>query len=379
MKLRILSSSLLLTVNLLLSACASTSGSPSENPGAYANNATGTVPVGIKKTGWQVENSALSAHPDTFIQQVSERYRIPANYVRDMLNQAQVNDRVITLMSPTTIARVKRHWPTYRSRFVEPIRIRKGTEFWNAHRSALEQAERQYGVPAAVIASIIGVETVYGEQLGSFKVLDALYSLGFHHPDSARPEKSQMFRNQLAALIELDHKGLFDGKNALGSFAGASGLPQFMPISILHYAVDADKSGKIDLRTSHQDAIYSVANFLVKHGWQSKTPIFAPVTLPANPSRLVDGGLEVNTSWSALQSKGARSHSQGAAWQQGQRLGVIDLKDEVRGNHEYRTATQNFFAITKYNRSYFYAASVADLARELAFRQQQSGHKVTMP
>ncbi len=373
MNLRVLSTSLLIGTSVLLSACASTSSTESKQVSGIqaASNS--------KKTGWQVENSPLSAQQDTFIQQVSERYNIPANYVRDMLNRAQINDRVISLMSPSTTTRVKRHWPTYRSRFVEPIRIRKGTEFWNANRTALTQAERQYGVPAAVIVSIIGVETVYGEQLGSFKVLDALYSLGFNHPDTVRPEKSQMFRNQLAALIELDHKGLFDGKNALGSFAGASGLPQFMPISILHYAVDADKSGQIDLRNSRSDAIHSVANFLVKHGWQNNTPIFAPVTLPANPARLVDGGLDASTSWSILQSQGARTSSKGAPWQQGQSIGVIDLKDDVRGQHQYRTATKNFFAITKYNRSYFYATSVADLARELAQIQRQNGHQVTMP
>ena len=373
MKRNFLSSCLLVGASVLLSACASTV-SPQASSQIHSD-----TPSSPRKTGWQVENSPLSAQPATFIQQVSECYNIPAHYVRDMLNQAQINDRVISLKSPTTTARVKRHWPTYRGRFVEPIRIRKGTEFWNANRTALAEAERQYGVPAAVIASIIGVETVYGEQLGSFKVLDAVYSLGFHHPDSSRPEKSQMFRNQLAALIELDHKGLFDGKSALGSFAGASGLPQFMPISILHYAVDADKSGKIDLRNSRKDAIYSVANFLVKHGWQNNTPIFAPVSLPANPARLVDGGLDASASWSALQSQGATTSVKGAPWQQGQSIGVIDLKDDVRGQHQYRTATKNFFAITKYNRSYFYATSVADLARELAQIQRQQGHQVTLP
>ncbi len=359
---------------LLLAACASNSSSYESDSSSVITNTTQH-----KKTGWQVENSPLSMNQQTFTQQVSQRYNIPESFIQNMLSQANVNARVIDLMSPKKTTAVKRHWQTYRNRFVEPIRTRKGTAFWNIHRADLAAAERQYGVPAAIIAGIIGVETVYGEQMGSFSVLDALYTLGFSHPDPSRPEKSQMFRNQLAALIELTHKGKFDGYTATGSFAGASGLGQFMPISILHYAVDADGDGKIDLRNSTKDAIYSVANFLVKHGWQSNMPIFAPVRLPSSPANLVDGGLEAKMSWAQLQAKGASSSTTGAKWQDGVRLGVIDLRDDVRGNHEYRTATQNFFAITKYNRSYFYAASVADLASVLANEQIRSGHQVTRP
>ncbi len=359
---------------LLLAACASNSSSYESDSSSVITNTTQH-----KKTGWQVENSPLSMNQQTFTQQVSQRYNIPESFIQNMLSQANVNARVIDLMSPKKTTAVKRHWQTYRNRFVEPIRTRKGTAFWNIHRADLAAAERQYGVPAAIIAGIIGVETVYGEQMGSFSVLDALYTLGFSHPDPSRPEKSQMFRNQLAALIELTHKGKFDGYTATGSFAGASGLGQFMPISILHYAVDTDGDGKIDLRNSTKDAIYSVANFLVKHGWQSNMPIFAPVRLPSSPANLVDGGLEAKMSWAQLQAKGASSSTTGAKWQDGVRLGVIDLRDDVRDNHEYRTATQNFFAITKYNRSYFYAASVADLASVLANEQIRSGHQVTRP
>lgn len=357
----------------LLTACASNSSSYETDSSTLPDSSTN------KKTGWQVENSPLSMNQQEFVQQVSKRYNIPKNFVQNMLSQANINTRVITLMSPKNTTAVKRHWQTYRGRFVEPIRTRKGTAFWNNYRSDLAVAEQKYGVPAAVITGIIGVETIYGEQMGTFSVLDSLYTLGFNHPDPSRPEKSQMFRNQLAALIELTHKGKFDGYTATGSFAGAFGLGQFMPISILHYAVDADGDGRIDLRNSKKDAIHSVANFLVKHGWQSNMPIFAPVTLPPSPANLVDGGLDAKISWAQLQAQGARSNASGAKWQDGIRIGVIDLKDDVRGNHEYRTATQNFFAITKYNRSYFYAASVADLASVLAKEQIRLGHQVTRP
>ncbi|ETD73070.1 murein transglycosylase [Pelistega indica] len=361
---------LLALSSLLLSACASQTSSPD------IDNRDSTPPA---KTGWQVENSTLSSDKATFIKQVSNRYNIPKSFIEDMLARAQINNRAIALMSPKKTSSIKRHWPTYRNRFVEPIRIRKGTAFWHNNQSTLAAAEKKYGVPAAIIAGIIGVETVYGEQMGSFSVLDALYSLGFYHPDPSRPEKAQMFRNQLAALIELTHKGKFDGFTALGSFAGASGLGQFMPISILHYGVDADKDGKVDLRNSTKNAIYSVANFLSQHGWQANMPVFAPARLPSSPARFVNGGLEPSMSWQELQTQGATTSTQGQAWQHGKNLGVIDLKDEVNGNTEYRIATQNFFVITKYNRSYFYAASVADLASVLARQQISQGKIITLP
>ena len=363
--------------SLILTACA---GAPIEPTGKTTTRPTNTSAASAK-TGWEVENSALSANPSLFTKQVSQRYGIPEAYIKNLLDQAQYNERVANLIMPQgPKGRIKRVWPSYRARYVEPVRLRYGTEFWDANRSALNQAERQYGVPAAIIAGIIGVETVYGRYMGAFRMLDALYTLGFNHPDASRPEKSQMFRNQLAALINLDYQGKLSALREEGSFAGATGLPQFMPISILHYAIDGDKNGKIDLRSSQEDAIMSVANFLVKHGWQSNTPVFAPIRLPANAAGLVDGGLEPYLSWSQLQSSGASlSGNSNNNWKSGKQLGVINLPDEIRGQTEYRTVTPNFFAITKYNRSYFYATAVADLAQALAQKQRSKGYAVTYP
>jgi len=363
---------------LLLTACA---GAPLEQTNKTAINNANASAISAK-TGWEVENSPLSADRTQFIKQVSQRYGIPESYIQNLLGNAQYNERVANLIMPQgPKGRIKRVWPSYRARFVDPIRLRHGTEFWDANRSALNQAERQYGVPAAIIASIIGVETVYGRYMGSFRMLDTLYTLGFNHPDASRPEKSQMFRNQLAALINLDYQGKLSALQEEGSFAGATGLPQFMPISILHYAIDGDKNGKIDLRNSKEDAIMSVANFLLKHGWQNNTPVFAPVRLPANSASLVDGGLEPYLSWAQLQSSGATltGNSNNSNWKLGKQLGVINLPDEIRGQTEYRTATPNFFAITKYNRSYFYATAVADLAQALAQKQRDNGYNVIFP
>lgn len=329
--------------------------------------------------GWQHENLPLSADKTDFMVETAQRYHIPIAFVAQFLSTAQLNTQVLRLMRPQSGAHIKRHWATYRHRFVEPIRIRKGTAFWNKYRQALAEAERIYGIPAAVIAAIIGVETVYGEQMGTFSIRDALYTLGFYYPDPYRPDKAQIFRNQLAALIALTYKGQLNGDQAIGSFAGAYGMGQFMPISILHYAVDADHNGLIELDRSPQDAIHSIANFLLKHGWQTDMPIFAPANLPLNPNQLVMGGLEANMSWDQLKNKGASTAITHAKWQNGIRLGVINLQDDIYGKTEYRIATQNFFAITKYNRSYFYATAVADLASKLAEQQIANGYTVIKP
>jgi membrane-bound lytic murein transglycosylase B len=269
---------------------------------------------------------------------------------------------------PTPSGRVRRAWTSYRQRHVDPIRIRRGTSFWQEHRGALDRASARTGVPPSIIVAILGIETVYGSFMGNLRVLDTLTTLGFRYPDPNRPERQAMFRDQLADLILLDHQGRLDARQVQGSFAGALGLPQFMPGSLLNYAADGNGDGRIDLVHSADDAIASVAAFLQAHGWVRDVPVFAPVALPANAARLVQDGLSPTSDWAALQAAGARALPGGGTRWQSQPLGVIDLQDEIRDTHDRRCATPNFFAITHYNRSYFYAAAVADLAHEIADR-----------
>lgn len=308
-----------------------------------------------------------------FALDVAQTRQVPLNYVEDMLRLARYNATVARLMAPSK-ARTRRSWIAYRDRVVEPIRIKAGIEFWTEYHFRLDQAAKTYGVPPSIIVAIIGVETIYGRQTGNFVVLDALATLGFRNPDTARPERSLLFRDQLADLIQLDFQKKLDGREVKGSFAGAIGLPQFMPGSLMRYATDGDNDGQIDLLNSAPDAIASVARFLKLHGWQPGLPVFAPVVLPSNASSLVDGGLKPSHDWPQLQAQGAalKPGAEAGAWQSS-RLGVIDLIDEPRNLNEYRAATPNFFAITQYNRSYFYAASVADLAQALAQRMGYGG------
>jgi membrane-bound lytic murein transglycosylase B len=280
-----------------------------------------------------------------------------------ILQNAKFSPTVARLVLPATTTSV-RSWPRYRARFVEPRRIKEGVEFWQAHRDMLTRTEARYGVPASIIVSIIGVETFYGRVTGNFRVLDALSTLAFDYPPQAKSDRSAFFREQLAQFLVLCKETGMDPLKVQGSYAGAIGLPQFMPGSQRRFAVDGDGDGKINLLTSVDDAIASVANFLIEHGWKPGQPVFAPVKLPADPAPLVDGGLVPKLSWNKLIGAGASATAPTGPWTDWW-MGVIDLYDGATNTTEYRVAAPNFFAITQYNRSYFYATSVADLAVEL--------------
>ncbi|MBO1018330.1 lytic murein transglycosylase B [Achromobacter sp. SD115] len=314
-------------------------------------------------------NGALRPEVRSFVENLATERQLPLDPMVAALAGSRYNATVARLIAPSPPGKkIWRSWLTYRSRFVEPKRIGWGVEFYNDNRDLLNQAAQRFGVPAPVIASIIGVETLYGRNMGNFRVLDALTTLAFDYPDPAKPERATMFRGQLADFLTLVMKDKLDLETR-GSYAGAIGMPQFMPTSVMHYAVDGDDNGHIDLSNNTRDAIMSVGSFLSQHGWQRGLPVFAPVMLPADPAALVDGGLEPKQSWGTLTAAGARLQpgASAAGWGS-QPLGVVDLVEEARGTAQYRVGTPNFFALTKYNRSYFYATSVADLANEIEAR-----------
>jgi len=317
-----------------------------------------------------------SMRPDVqaFIQQLAAARGLPASQLTGALADARYSPTVARLIAPAPGRKISRSWITYRARVVEPKRIGWGVEFWRDNAETLNQAAQRFGVPPSIIVGIIGVETLYGRNMGNFRVLDALSTLAFDYPDPSKPDRAQMFQSQLADFLTLTLQGKLD-LQTLGSYAGAIGMPQFMPGSIMRYAIDGDGSGHIDLANNPTDAILSVGNFLMEHGWERGRPVFAPVVLPPNAGGLVDGGLSPTRTWPQLQAAGAAAGGTSsmagmtadAGWQQGM-LGVIDLPEESAGTAEYRTATVNFFALTQYNHSYFYAASVADLAAAIQAR-----------
>lgn len=316
-------------------------------------------------------SGASAAERAAFAAALAEDRNLPLDLVERALREARYSPTVAKAVLPPATPG-QRSWPRYRARSVEPQRIDAGARFWRTHQQELARAEQRYGVPASVIVAIIGVETMYGRQMGSFRVLDALNTLGFHYPPEAPRDRSAYFRAELGEFIAFALQSGVDPATIRGSYAGAIGLPQFMPGSIRRFAVTASGQGQPDLINNPADAIASVANFLVEHGWQTGGPIFVPVNLPSDASALVDGGLTPKLSWDTLQAAGAtvRGTAPGAptpAWTS-LPLGVIDLVDGPNGTAEYRVAAPNFFVITQYNRSYFYATSVAELSAALEQR-----------
>jgi membrane-bound lytic murein transglycosylase B len=279
------------------------------------------------------------------------------------MRQVHFVESAVQLVKPAPPGKPK-NWKAYSERFIEPIRINAGLRFWNENDAALSRAEAMYGVPAEILVGIIGVETVYGRDTGRFRVLDTLTTLAFAYPDAPnKAARADFFRSELENTLLLARHEKIDPFTLLGSFAGAVGLPQFMPGNILKYGVDFDGDGHIDLRNSTADAIGSVANFLIEHGWKPSDPgpAVIPVDLAAHRAwePLLERGLAATLRPDELEAAGVIPP---AALAPGRLYGLVDLQNGAEAT-EYWLATDNFFAITKYNRSYFYAMSVIDLGR----------------
>jgi membrane-bound lytic murein transglycosylase B len=257
-----------------------------------------------------------------------------------------------------------RSWEEYRAMFVNEKRIAAGTEFWAANRRALERAQSEFGVPAEYIAAIIGVETFYGRNAGRWRVVDALTTLAFDYPPRA-----DFFRDELANYLLMVRDAGTDVFSVRGSYAGAIGIPQFMPGSVRRYAVDFSGDGRIDLQRNASDAIGSVANFLKGHGWQPGAEVLFPARVSGDAyRRYADGSVDPKHPIADLVRAGVEP--QGLPAELGAaRAALIELGTPERPS-EYRLGLQNFYVLTRYNRSAFYASAVTDLGRELRKAQE---------
>jgi membrane-bound lytic murein transglycosylase B len=280
----------------------------------------------------------------------------------DVVKRARFIDSAVQLVKPAPPGKPK-NWQAYSERFIEPIRIGAGVRFWEQNADALARAEATYGVPAEIIVGIIGVETIYGRDTGRFRVVDVLTTLAFAYPEAPnRLDRMAFFRGELENTLLLARKENIDPFSLLGSFAGAVGMPQFMPGNILKYGVDFDGDGIVDLRGSAADAIGSVANFLVQHGWDRNNTgpaVFPADVAPSQAWQSLLGGLEARYQPAELDGAGVVTRT---ALPAGRLYGLVDLQNGADPT-EYWVANANFFAITKYNRSYFYAMSVVELGR----------------
>jgi membrane-bound lytic murein transglycosylase B len=318
-------------------------------------------------TAAAADNEAVNFREWSAVQQFADEMVAKHGFDRAELDalfgQARLLETAVQLVKPAPPGKPK-NWQAYSSRFIEPIRINAGVRFWNENADLLARAERTYGVPAEIIVGIIGVETVYGRDTGRFRVIDTLTTLAFAYPEAPnRTDRMAFFRGELEnTLLLAQHEGVAPF-SLLGSFAGAVGLPQFMPGSILKWGVDFDNDGHVDLRNSVADAIGSVANFLVVHGWKRDASGPAVYAAQVSPSQawesLLGKGLTPQYRPEELTAAGVTT----AAPLPADRLyGLVDLQNGADAT-EYWVASDNFFAITQYNRSYFYAMSVIDLGR----------------
>lgn len=303
--------------------------------------------------------------------EVALRRGLNPDWVRGAIGQAAFIPAVARLILPPPRG-TARNWRSYRGRFIDPVRIRAGASFWERNRSTLARAQAEFGVPPEIIVGIIGVETIYGRNMGSFRVIDALATLTFDFP-SAHPRaqaRQAFFQDELEQFLSLCQRNRMDPLEPLGSYAGAMGMPQFMPSSWTRYAIDFDADDRIDLWASEADTIGSVASYFAGHGWRPGLPTHHPVYLAPEadldalrapdilPSFDVAGFLDKG----AVLNAAGREHT-------GQ-LALIELQNgdpALPGNEpSYVAGTENFYVVTRYNWSSYYAMAVIELGQEVA-------------
>jgi len=375
-----------LLLALLLAACASSPTPPTKPEQSIVNQADDVA-----------TEARVSQNLNQLLSQVSQAQEIPLQTLESGFLDAKTIPSIRKLVLPPS-GTFKKNWLAYRKRFIEPIRLKAGKAFWEENQAFLSQVEQASGVPSEIIVAIIGIETIYGRQTGNFRVKDVLSTLAFSYPETPnKPAREQLFKDQLKELIllcwteaggNLPAKSNVQGVNSArfsaclnqnSSYAGAIGLPQFMPSSIRSFAVDGDGDGKIDLKQSPKDAIASVGNFMKKHGWQPGMPISFPVEANAIPAakELADGEPQLKHTVEELIEKGILTKQQGDLQSGGvepnSKAFIVDLPypdkdgtDQV----QYFIGLNNFLTIVQYNRSYFYAQSVAEFAEALGYKNQ---------
>jgi membrane-bound lytic murein transglycosylase B len=293
---------------------------------------------------------------------LAQQYHLPKAWVREQISKAQYLKGVPKMVLPPTVPTAK-NWRAYRERFIESRRIDVGTQFWQAYESALTRAEQTYGVPAEMVVGIIGVETFYGQNMGNYRVLDALTTLTLNFPAShpRAAERQAFFKSELGHFLVQAHQQ--GDASSIGSFAGAMGWPQFMPSSVAKFAVDFDGDGRIDLRNSPVDAIGSVANYFKAFGWQTGMPTHYPVSFDEarlDKPTLLAPDILPSFSVSNFTAKGAVLDEQ--AQKHNGQLALVEL---FNGDDapSYVAGTDNFYVVTRYNWSSYYALAVIELGQ----------------
>jgi membrane-bound lytic murein transglycosylase B len=316
---------------------------------------------------------AYASRPDAMAlaDEIAEQHGLDRKWVRRTLGKARHVPQLAKLVVPPPVT-APRNWQQYRSRFLEAERVQAGALFWQSHGELLERASSSYGVPAEIIVGIIGVETYYGRHLGRYRVLDTLATLALdfpvEHPRAAA--RTVFFRSELGEFLKQRQQAGLDPLKARGSFAGAMGIPQFMPSSWARYAVDFDGDGRVDLGESTADAIGSVAHYFKSFNWKPGMPTHYPVDFDYErldmPTLLAPDikptfGVDQFAAKGIVLGATARQHT-----------GPLALVELQNGDYSpsYVAGTENFYAITRYNWSSYYALAVIELGQAVARARQ---------
>lgn len=302
----------------------------------------------------QSTNMAQRPEVQAFITEMAHKYNFNREQLNTLFSQIKTNEEV---MAKITKPYEAKPWYIYRDFFLKPERIQKGVAYWKTHENTLDLAHKKYGIPPEIIVAIIGVESLYGEDKGKFPVLSTLATLSFENY-----RRNKFFKDELKQFLLLTRENKLNPLQVNGSYAGAMGLPQFMPSSYREYAVDFNQKGYSDLMNSHEDAITSVANYLLKHGWTAGEPIVYQATVTGEKyASLSPKNLKPNLNKADLEKYGITS----ATPIHNNQL-VAFIKLQGKNADEYWVGLQNFYVISTYNKSNQYVMVVNLLAEKIA-------------
>jgi len=300
-------------------------------------------------------------HPgtDDFVERAASEYGLPENEVRALLLEAEYKQSIVDAISRPAEGKP---WHEYRQIFLTDRRISKGVDFWKENRELIATASEKSGVDEEIIVSIIGVETFYGRNTGSYRIIDALVTLGFYYPEGLSSDRSPFFSSELMQYMQLALEEDLPAAEVTGSYAGAMGMGQFMPSSYREYAVDFDEDGRRDLWRSTPDVVGSVANYLHRHGWQAGQPVTrrAIASSDAAFDEISTRNFTPTLTVAEWQEKGFRSSNE---LQPDLPAAVLKLVEEKRNT--YWLVFKNFYVITRYNRSPRYAMAVYELSQQI--------------
>ncbi|MGF6481737.1 membrane-bound lytic murein transglycosylase B [Paraburkholderia sp. JPY419] len=313
---------------------------------------------------------ANNANVDAFINEMVARYDFDEASLHALFAGVSYSATAVKLVTPSPTPSVK-NWRSYQARFLDPVRVNAGVQFWRENRATLQRAYQEFGVPPEMVVGIIGVETIYGRYMGNFRVLDALTTLSFDYPNTAnRADRQATFRKNLEDYLVWTRDAQIDPNTVLGSYTGAIGIPQFLPSSIVQYAVDYEGNKHIDLRTSDADAIGSVANYLRQNGWESGRPVVWRIGSDAGSLGVAQAAAtgQPEPHWPLDQLLRAglvlNEPNVDIASEAGTPVTVVDLPTPGRGT-EFVLGLKNFYVLTRYNRSFFYALAVYQLGQKV--------------